>query len=80
MTSDISLISLAAWLHRQAEYIAEQPEAASEFSSAETNGTTMARQAAARLEQASRVVKEAADRQRQEQGKAAPRPAAANEA
>jgi hypothetical protein len=59
----ISLISLAAWLHRASI----QAEAAADAIGA------------ARLAQASAVVKEAADLARQEQSIQAPRPIAANQ-
>jgi hypothetical protein len=62
-TEDISLISLAAWLHRASKR-AERGNHAIE---------------AARLGQASEVVKDAADRERQDLSVPAPRPLAANE-
>lgn len=58
-----SLISLAAWLHRASK----EAEAAADAIGA------------ARLAQASAVVKEAADRERQEQSAPAARPMAANQ-
>ena len=74
MPDDIDLISLAAWLHRQAV----QAEASAE-SASEEYGARATLQSAARFAQASKVVKEAADRQRQEQRQPAPQPAAANQ-
>jgi hypothetical protein len=63
LAEDIGLISLAAWLHRASK----QAEAAADAIGA------------ARLAQASAIVKEAADRVRQEQSTPTPRPVAANE-
>jgi len=62
-TEDISLIALAAWLHGASKR-AEGADDATE---------------AARLAQASEVVKRAADRERQDQSVPAARPLAANE-
>jgi hypothetical protein len=63
VAEETSLISLAAWLHRASKQ-------------AEDAGDAIG---AARLAQASEVVKGAADRERQEQSVPAPRPIAANE-
>jgi hypothetical protein len=63
VTENTSLISLAAWLHRASKEAETAPDAIG----------------AARLAQASAVVKEAADRERQEQSVPAPRPIAANQ-
>src|SRR5262245_42693957 len=60
---DISLIALAAWLHRASKR-------------AESAGDAIE---AVRLAQASEVVKHAADRERRDQSVPAPRPLAANE-
>jgi hypothetical protein len=73
MAEDISLVSLAAWLHRQSE----QAMAAAEFDAEEYG--MRATMETARLAQASRVVKAAADYERQNQGNAQ-RPFAANQA
>lgn len=73
MAEDISLVSLAAWLHRQSE----QAMAAAEFD-AEEYGMRSTLETSARLAQASRVVKAAADYERQNQG-FAQRPFAANQ-
>jgi hypothetical protein len=62
-TEDISLIALAAWLHRASKRAERADDAIG----------------AARLAQASEVVKGAADRERQDQSVPAPRPLAANE-
>jgi len=59
MIEDINLISLAAWLHRQAE----QVRACAEMDS-EEYGARATLETAARLAQASRIVREAADRER----------------
>jgi hypothetical protein len=59
MTEDMSLISLAAWLHRHAE----QVRACAEMDS-EEYGARATLETAARLAQASRIVREAADRER----------------
>jgi hypothetical protein len=59
MTEEISLISLAAWLHRHAE----QVRACAEMD-AEEYGARATLETAARLAQASRIVREAADRER----------------
>ena len=63
MAEDIGLIGLAAWLHRASK----QAEGAGDVTEA------------ARLAQASEVVKHAADRERQDLSVPAPRPLAANE-
>jgi hypothetical protein len=63
VAENTSLISLAAWLHRASQ----EAEAAEDAIGA------------ARLAQASAVVKEAADREREEQSVPAPRPIAANQ-
>jgi hypothetical protein len=60
MADDVDLIALAAWLHRQAV----QTEACADYD--EEYGARTTLESAARLAQASQVVKEAADRQRQE--------------
>jgi hypothetical protein len=70
---DTSLIALAAWLHRQAT----QAQATAE-SDADENSALASLEAAARLAQASRVVKEAADQERG--GNKKPKPFAANQA
>jgi hypothetical protein len=57
MIEDISLISLAAWSHRQAE------QGSAEMDSEEF-GARATLETAARLAQASRIVREAADRER----------------
>jgi hypothetical protein len=72
MTVDIDLISLAAWLHRRAV----QAEAGAAYD--EEYGARAALESSARLAQAARVVKEAADGQRQERA-AKSRPTAANQ-
>jgi hypothetical protein len=74
MSDEIDLISLAAWLHREAK----QAEMAA-AGAAEPYGARLSLQDAARFARASEIVKEAADRQRQERANAAPRPFAANE-
>jgi hypothetical protein len=63
MSEDISLISLAAWLHRASKR-------------AESEGDPIE---AARLGQACEVVKYAADREREDHNIPTPRPLAANE-
>jgi hypothetical protein len=63
MAEDIGLIALAVWLHRASK----RAEGAGDATEA------------ARLAQASEVVKHAADRERQDQSVPAPRPLAANE-
>jgi hypothetical protein len=63
MAEDVSLITLAAWLHRASKR-------------AESAGDAIE---AVRLAQASEVVKHAADRERRDQSVPAPRPLAANE-
>ena len=63
MAEDISLIGLAAWLHRASKR-------------AESAGDAIE---AVRLAQASEVVKHVADRERQDQSVPAPRPLAANQ-
>jgi hypothetical protein len=63
LAEDVSLITLAAWLHRASKR-------------AESVGDAIE---AVRLAQASGVVKQAADRERQNQSVPAPRPLAANE-
>jgi hypothetical protein len=63
VAENTSLISLAAWLHRASK----EAEAAADAI------------AAARLAQASAIVKGAADRERQEQNVPAARPIAANQ-
>jgi len=63
MAEDISLIALAAWLHRASKR-------------AEGEGDAIE---AARLAQACEVVKHTADREREDQTIPAPRPLAANE-
>lgn len=73
MTEDISLVSLAAWLHRQSE------QAMAAGCDAEEHGLRAAMETAARLAQASRIVKAAADWERQDQG-STQRPFAANQA
>jgi hypothetical protein len=73
MADDIDLISLAAWLHRQAV----QAEASADYD--EEYGARATLESAARLAQAARVVKEAADGQRQERA-AKSRSTAANQA
>jgi hypothetical protein len=73
MAEDITLISLAAWLQRQSE----QARAAAE-SDAEEYGARATLETAARLAQASRVVKEVADQARVRSEKRPP--TAANEA
>src|SRR5262249_24505148 len=57
MTEDIRLISLAAWLHRQAEQFRACADS-------EEYGARATLETAARLAQASRIVREAADRER----------------
>jgi hypothetical protein len=74
MAEDISLLSLAAWLNRQSE----QAIAAAEFD-AEEYGMRATMETAARLAQASRVIKAAADYERQNRG-STQRPFAANQA
>jgi|SRR5215831_15664479 len=66
---ELNLISLAAWLHREAK----QAEAAAQ-AAAEPDDANLSRQDAARLARASEIVKEAADRQRHEQAAAKPHP------
>ena len=63
VAEDIGLIALAAWLHRASK----RAEGAGDATEA------------ARLAQASEVVKHAADRERLDQSVPAPRPLAANE-
>jgi hypothetical protein len=58
VAQDIDLIALAAWLHHQSE----QAQAAAD-SDADEYGARATLQTAARLAQASRVVKEVADRE-----------------
>jgi hypothetical protein len=74
MFEDISLISLAAWLYRQSE----MAQAAAQ-SDAEEYGARATLETAARLAQASRVVKEVADRKRLERDDIS-QPSAANKA
>jgi len=73
MVEDVSLISLAAWLHRQSE----QARAAAEFD-ADGYGARATLETAARLAQAARVVKEFADQEREGRNEK-PKPFAANE-
>jgi hypothetical protein len=73
MADDVDLIALAAWLHRQAVHT----EASAAYD--EEYGARATLESAARLAQASLVVKEAADRQRQERATPS-KPTAANQA
>jgi hypothetical protein len=74
VSKDLSLIALAAWLHRQSE----QARSSAELD-ADEYGMRATLEAAAHFAQASRVVKEAADRERGGQTQK-PKPSAANEA
>ena len=74
MSKDLSLIALAAWLHRQSE----QAKSSAEMD-ADEYGMRATLETAAHFAQASRVVKEAADRERGGQTQK-PKPSAANEA
>lgn len=58
VAQDINLTALAAWLHKQSE----QAEAAAD-SDADEYGARATLETAARLAQASRIVKEAADQE-----------------
>ena len=71
---EVDLISLAAWLHRQSKE-AETAVAAVPGQ----HGKRRIREDAARLAQASAIVKEAADRKREQRAEVAPRPVAANQ-
>lgn len=73
MADDVDLIALAAWLHRQALHT----EACADYDEEYAARATL--ESAARLAQASQVVKEAADRQRRERV-TPPRTTAANQA